>query len=118
MNNLNANETTNFEYEDESQDLADMMLDLLKCSSASKDEPAVYNLNEMDITNSGDDSHFKRQTFVEIKVVDCFHKKTNDKVVSYEDFWFDKAGNGLPSVGWAKHRIGTVNLLQSVFTIN
>jgi len=77
-----------FVYEDETQSIADLLLDLLKCNKNSK-EPDVYNLVELGICNNNDDygQLVDRTTWVEVSVTDSFHEKYRDKVIGFEDFW-------------------------------
>jgi len=84
----NAN-TQIFDYTDEEQKLADMMLELVK--HAKTDTP--YDLLEMGIFNKEEyyqDNIAKltnRKTFVEVTVEDLFHKGYKDKPVEFDTFW-------------------------------
>jgi len=78
-----------FDYEDENEVLADMILDLVK--HGKTDTP--YNLLEMGIYNAEEyyadriAEMTNRKTFVEVSVTDLFQKKSNDKPVDFETFW-------------------------------
>lgn len=80
-----------FDYNDDNQALADMMLEIVKHGKA--DTP--YDLLELGIFNKEEyykDSHAKlsgRKTFVEFSVTDLFHEKYNQKPVDFDTFWKD-----------------------------
>ena len=77
-----------FVYEDETQSLADLLLDLLKDNKNSKG-PVVYNLMKLGICKHIDDysKTVDKTTWVEVSVTEGFHEKYQDKVIGFEDFW-------------------------------
>jgi len=78
-----------FDYADDNQELADMLLEIVKHGKA--DTP--YDLLEMGIFNA--DEYYKDRvtkalgikTFVEFTVKDLFHEKFNQKPVDFDTFW-------------------------------
>jgi len=108
--------TVYFEYADENEFLANMMLDLMKYGNT--DTP--YDLLEMgifdkDLYYSDDFARIsERKTFVEVSVQDLFHAGYKDRPVEFDNFWNDDKILARSAPHWNR-KVVTVRVYNTTF---
>lgn len=103
-----------FDYDDDNQALADMLLEIVKHGKAN----TPYDLLELDIFNA--DEYYRDpvtetlglKTFVEFTVRDLFHEKYNQKPVDFDTFWCDDKILALRAPHWNR-KVVTVRVYNT-----